>query len=404
MKNIILTSILLLFFLQFGISQSEPRIKEYYNSIKYSNVDTFLTYEKKYYDYDVFGNLISEIRKYYNDAGTLTNWDGTFYEYTSNHLPKKESIKRYNPDVDLWITEEWIEYKYDLKNCLVEEIHIANIGGLTKRISYEVNDKCQWLFNYVETPDWWNDTLLVQISYEERDYYYDVSGDSAYLDRWNFHFFDEKENLIEYHYIFTQTQHTGHYESRTTIEYDQFNNPTMRKSYRRYSEYDDWDLWFTFNFYNEYDNNGFLIGKREELISSSSIANPNYAHTFQYKNSCEGIHEIINIENTEYGTKRIEEFIYEGINDCLSLEKINLEIEVYPNPSTGIFNITSPIFKTGNTEILVYSIDGKALLQKTEISRSSSSSIDLSLMQNGLYILQLRNGDHFVKGKIVIAK
>ena len=93
MKNIILTSILLLFFLQFGISQSEPRIKEYYNSIKYSNVDTFLTYEKKYYDYDVFGNLISEIRKYYNDAGTLTNWDGTFYEYTSNHLPKKESIK-----------------------------------------------------------------------------------------------------------------------------------------------------------------------------------------------------------------------------------------------------------------------------------------------------------------------
>ena len=81
-----------------------------------------------------------------------------------------------------------------------------------------------------------------------------------------------------------------------------------------------------------------------------------------------------------------------------------MNISVFPNPSNGIFNIVSPIFQTGNTEIVVYTIDGKVLLEKTEISRSTSSSIDLSLIQNGIYFLQLRNEDHFVKTKIVITK
>jgi len=44
------------------------------------------------------------------------------------------------------------------------------------------------------------------------------------------------------------------------------------------------------------------------------------------------------------------------------------------------------------------------LLQKTENSRATFSNIDLSHLQNGVYILHLRNGEHFVNAKIVIAK
>ncbi len=131
--------------------------------------------------------------------------------------------------------------------------------------------------------------------------------------------------------------------------------------------------------------------------------NPNYDNTIHYKNTCEGILELKEIVNVSAFISK-EEFLYEGKNECINFENENLNIQIYPNPSSGYFDIYSSIFQSGDTRIIVYSMDGKVLLQKTERSRSASSAIDLSFLQNGFHILQLRNGDHFVKSKIVIAK
>ncbi|MFK8006388.1 MAG: T9SS type A sorting domain-containing protein [Saprospiraceae bacterium] len=419
MKKIILTSLLFLFLFQIGKSQQEPLLKKYIESFKYSSADTFTVVHEIFYNYDQFNNLIFEESKEYTNSGSLWKQKGISYEYYPNHLLKRKNFRRFNSDVDLFITEDYIEYKYDDNNCLVEEIFFENIGGkLTKKNIYTPNENCRWDFKYVYFRSGSTNTNLRlgyhleriyfpdEISYEERLIGHTFSGDSTYMEEWNVQIFDEHENLVEQIYVDSQAYHGGYREDKYVIAYDIFNHRTSRTVYERTFDTVDLDLKYIFSHNNNYDENGSLTKRVNELVSYSTgvpIINSNYSNIETIKNTCEGIVELIDILH-ESGYREREQFIYEGKNDCIDLNKIYLSMRVFPNPSDGFFEIFSPIFQTGNTEIIVYSIDGKALLQKAENNRSRFSMLDLSFLQNGFYILELRNGDHFVKEKIVIAK
>ena len=118
------------------------------------------------------------------------------------------------------------------------------------------------------------------------------------------------------------------------------------------------------------------------------------------------ISDSVNINESTWDVTDTEVSFSSEENECIliALSDNELNLTINPNPSQGFFQISSSIFKTGNTDILVYSIDGKVLLHENEKSRCESSSIDLSSMQNGLYFLKLQNGKHFLKTKVVIAK
>lgn len=190
-------------------------------------------------------------------------------------------------------------------------------------------------------------------------------------------------------------------EELKTSEYDENDNLKFYKNFTRLSDSVDWDLNSIYEYIYEYDENNFLISRKLEQTTPLN-ASPSLLFSFEYKNSCVGIHESA---EGDHGSRIIrEEYTYEGINECLDLENLDLNLFIYPNPSDGNIKLTSSIFQTGNTDISVFSTDGKVLLQTKEISRCESSSIDLSFLPNGLYILHLSNGDHFVNEKIVIAK
>ncbi|MDF1672972.1 MAG: T9SS type A sorting domain-containing protein, partial [Vicingaceae bacterium] len=75
-------------------------------------------------------------------------------------------------------------------------------------------------------------------------------------------------------------------------------------------------------------------------------------------------------------------------------EFANLNVNVFPNPSNGIVNITG-IFNYGNSyAVNVYDIYGKEVLKLTNESR-----IDLSAFNNGTYIVHIisEKGETIVK-------
>ena len=81
----------------------------------------------------------------------------------------------------------------------------------------------------------------------------------------------------------------------------------------------------------------------------------------------------------------------------LNAENASAEIKVFPNPSTGIFNIT-------NSEIIrsleIFDVSGNALKDDKIIIIEPNKKIDLSVFASGIYFLRIftvTNKEHFIK-------
>ena len=420
MKRTILIFLLFLLFFQIGWTQEEPQLQKYITYLDNLLYPTYGTSVIKTNDfkYDNSGNLMENVEKEYSYfTGGVVNWTGHFYEYDSNNQLTKDSYRRYNKDVDLWITIKWFDYEYNENGCLVAETRTTNIGGAKEIKIYERNEDCQinsliikWQLSStggikcISFHQW--EYFADAISFEKKSFWieYDIIDTidlyAIYQEEYN-----EHQKLKERFQIHMDSNIDTAIQFKEVYDYDEFGNEISNKIYSRTPNSIDWHTlidWISFNTYDEFD---FLIAKRKERINNDFTPYTIIeSHEITYEKSCEDLEEFRVEHNIMEEEIYSFESIYSGENKCLDIENIDLEIFTYPNPSGGKFSINSPIFQTGNTEILVFSTDGKVLLQKTEVSRSESSSLDLSFLQNGFYILQLRNGNHFVKEKIVIAK
>ncbi len=419
MKYQLVIIFLLMFFFQKGISQSEPREIKYFRYEKDFQANSFYKAYETETSYDIFGNISTKVIKFNLSDGTNLIWKRENYEYNNLNLLERFTSRRYNQEVDLWITTFWVDYKYDQNGCLIEEQRTKNIGGqIDRRVTYTRNSNCritseleEWLGNGFDlsTKDFYiRDYHSDGISYDEKFYNYTFVGDSLYQQKDRKVIYDQNENIIEADWIIFTSLGDTLIDAKNTYEYDEYNNVLLNSEYRKNQNSNDLELTIQFVYEYLYDDNGYLKEKKREYWDYENPSLPfeivNYRRKYVYQNSCDGlVEEYTQIDGQVTGENRYE-FIYEGINECLDLENLDLQISIFPNPSHGEIEITSPIFQTGNTDILVLSIDGKVLLQKTENKRSAFSKIDLSLFSNGFYLIQLRNGNHFVKEKIIIAK
>ncbi len=79
-------------------------------------------------------------------------------------------------------------------------------------------------------------------------------------------------------------------------------------------------------------------------------------------------------------------------------QAIEASLEVFPNPSNGVFAVKLPEQITVS-EISIYDLTGRIIQQRKGDAAlaTSGTRIDLSEQQNGMYLLVLRNGtDTFV--------
>ncbi len=74
-----------------------------------------------------------------------------------------------------------------------------------------------------------------------------------------------------------------------------------------------------------------------------------------------------------------------------------LEFKVYPNPASD--NIKIDVLDNNFDQAMIYDMNGRIIL---EISLENSNSIDISLIESGIYILGLRSKDEMITQKLQV--
>ncbi|CAM4442403.1 T9SS type A sorting domain-containing protein [Flavobacterium terrigena] len=100
---------------------------------------------------------------------------------------------------------------------------------------------------------------------------------------------------------------------------------------------------------------------------------------------------------TKLGIK-VDDFVINGVLSAESFEAN--QINVFPNPSTGIFNIGFGNLNPNKIE--VYDISGKLIMQKNKLQVSDNqTNIDLSNASNGVYFVKISTENNTITKRII---
>lgn len=156
------------------------------------------------------------------------------------------------------------------------------------------------------------------------------------------------------------------YVYRISEEFDRLNNP---KSYKVESFIDnDWDILAESKIEYTYDSQNRLVESITKVYDGKSWFN--FAK-----------------ENIIYNTGTT------GINVT------KLSVNVYPNPSSDYFRVETKI--TNAAIINVYSVSGQ-LVVSVNSSNLSEEKIDVSSLQKGLYLIQVKQGSNVYSSKLSV--
>ncbi len=87
---------------------------------------------------------------------------------------------------------------------------------------------------------------------------------------------------------------------------------------------------------------------------------------------------------------------------CLPLTSENNQVQVYPNPSNGIFKIYFSLYEPENVQLMLYNFMGEILL-KLELNavQLASESLDLRNYPGGVYLLHIATNKNKIIKKII---
>lgn len=82
------------------------------------------------------------------------------------------------------------------------------------------------------------------------------------------------------------------------------------------------------------------------------------------------------------------------------------KLDIFPNPTNGIVQFTSPAFFTQSGTIQVYDMIGRLIFTKLfpPIQAGETVSINLGDQPKGIYLLRIRLGDREYYGKVILVK
>jgi hypothetical protein len=88
------------------------------------------------------------------------------------------------------------------------------------------------------------------------------------------------------------------------------------------------------------------------------------------------------------------------------IQEHDLSLDVYPNPSNGLFTVRYAFTKQLDVQLTVYDLMGKQVVVPTKLtSLNGTSIIDLSQQSDGVYTLRIEAGaDRINQERLILVK
>jgi PKD repeat protein len=124
--------------------------------------------------------------------------------------------------------------------------------------------------------------------------------------------------------------------------------------------------------------------------------------TYTYNNIDNGTFEVCLATEKGVCKSRDCEDVTINLAGISELTQNNDMINVYPNPSNGKFNVT--VENAGDVVIVVGDILGNALNVEVRDNLNGTYNVDMSAVANGVYFVQVKNGDFYATKRITVSK
>ena len=93
------------------------------------------------------------------------------------------------------------------------------------------------------------------------------------------------------------------------------------------------------------------------------------------------------------------------VSSCVGMDEISaLQVNISPNPTTGVLHITVNNIETNNLHLTVRNVTGQLVFEKkiTKVSGNYSGEADISGLAKGLYFLEISDGINSSTHKIIL--
>ena len=151
-----------------------------------------------------------------------------------------------------------------------------------------------------------------------------------------------------------------------------------------------------------------------ETFDTTTVANAWETLSFDFRENADGTppidysqtYDLISIF-LNFGTSPTADEVYYVDNVVFDgpvslVERSTSAISVSPNPSNGIFELSGDILGQSNTQISVYSLEGRLVKRYFKTAGESQTTIDLTQVQSGVYVVAVESeGKRYMK-KIVL--
>lgn len=410
MKKVSLIFLLLVPILLF--SQSiEPRIiKE--ESFRFDDlIGDYELHEIEEFSYDSRGNLVTINSRILNDQGEFELKQHK-REYNSKNQLIKDTWRRYNEDVRIWITISWEIFEYDEKGCLIFKDEIQNVGSIHHLYHTYTNDENCNVTEDIFRSSVDGDTILFHlIEYPDNFGSYKKFKYSDFIPsngEWDLYeidekHFNEKSELIRE----IQSDYRLGTSRKDEYEYDDHGNILTNKIYFGYlsSAGDEWI--YTYDqidmYENIYDENDYLVFQNLNRYSTYG-GTLTFYHTTEraFVNDCYGTIEEFRDSLGSFSNKK--KYYYEGKDNCQTFQESDIEVIIFPNPTAGFLELKSPLLLTGDVQIKIVNMKGQLIFEKMVYTRTEQTNLNLTALPNGIYSIQLLNQDIRWTEKLVIVK
>jgi hypothetical protein len=371
----------------------------------HSEADKLIPTWKITFKYDDFNNLIlrenfewdklenrydkrAEIEKIYNGTDITRETSQQYFEeaeliqnstvdYSYFKSGCIDSIFTINYQV---VDTTYMESKfYNEISCLLDSIIIYDLGF---EGNFRKADKT--IYEYTEMR-----TI--------RRYFFRSSGDWQETGRTELNT-DERDNIV---WLWTNATDFG-IEAARVYEYDEFDNITLERYFRKQSASDSLKMVYECKWDNKYNSNGLLIEKRNTCKDfnywTGEIEYEGLENIELYDYYCDG---LLKQEQLYWGGKLREEkkYYYQRGVECDEEEQISLKI--YPNPIAKELNLISELLLNENSVIRVYDVGGRLVFMEKVKNRVDQYKIELENLQRGVYILELEGGKKRIREKFM---